>query len=98
MTQSSCYPRVKDVLSTYESGGIDAIIAYYSTPGMIIPSNSWHERVMKSAYEGRKLSLSSELNVVVEKLKFIYKNYDEFDTIDKIAEQEINIQLNKLNQ
>jgi len=95
MTQTSFYPRVKDVLLVYEVGGIEAIIEYYSTPGMIILSNSWHERIMKSAYDGRKISLSAELNVVIEKLKFIYKKYDEFDSIDKNIEQEINIHITK---
>lgn len=95
---SAKYPRVKEVLKIYDEEGIDGLNQYYSMPGMEIPPDSWHERIAKAVYEGRKLSLNYELNLVIEKFKFSHERYIESNHIDELAEQEIKLQLDKLKQ
>jgi hypothetical protein len=95
---ASRYPRVKEVLQIYDNEGIEGLINYYMIPGMVIPPDSWHERIAKSASEGRKLSLHYELNVAIEKLKYLHTKYvDESSIQDERVEQEIKTELDKIN-
>lgn len=77
MTWSAKYPRVREVLKAYDDGGIDGLKAYYfDDPGMVIPINSWHDRVARAITDGHRISLECELNLAIEKLKYNHERYE----------------------
>ena len=70
------YPRVKEVVRSYEKGGLEGMKLYFSNSNMTIDPSTWCGHIKKSLDEGHTVSLDMELQLMLEKFKF-YKNVSE---------------------
>lgn len=68
------FPRVKEVLKTFNEGGIEGVKLYFEQEGMEIDPSTWSGNIKKSLDEGHTIPVVIELKLIREKFNF-YK-YD----------------------
>jgi len=67
------FPKVKEIIQSFNNGGIEGVNLYFAQEGMEIDPSTWSGNIKKSLDEGHTVPVVMEIKLIREKFNF-YKN------------------------